>query len=71
MKKSKVKKGCGSKVGHKTKDEAYAEIRAILKRNFLFHRIHPYRCRYCGKWHVGRTNEILYHRFDELKKENK
>lgn len=65
MKKRK-KKTCGSKIRHESKDAAFGELRSLLKRNFIFHKIKVYECQYCGKWHVGRTNEILYDKFDQL-----
>jgi len=69
VKKSKKNKkhSCGSKTGHKTIDGAYGELRSLKKRNFIFHRLRPYKCSYCGKWHVGRTKEINYDAFDKLK----
>jgi hypothetical protein len=71
MKKSKKKhkkKSCGSKSGHKTIDGAYGEIRALNKKNFIFHKLQPYKCNYCGMWHVGRSKLIHYDMFDKLKK---
>ena len=61
------KKSCKNKIRHSSKEAAYAAMRHLLKRNFIFHHIHPYYCNYCGKWHLGRTKEIIYKRFKELK----
>ena len=69
MKRSKKKdkrKSCRSKVGHKTQDGAYTHIKKITKTNFIFHKLRPYKCGYCGLWHIGRTKEILYDLFDGL-----
>lgn len=70
MKKSKKrkKKTCGSKIGHKDRDGAYGEMRSIKKRTFIYHKMNVYKCPYCGKWHVGRSKEILYDKFDKLTK---
>jgi hypothetical protein len=65
-KKKHKKKSCGSKRGHKTIHGAYAEMRQLNKKHFVFHELQPYKCNYCGKWHVGRTKQIHYDKFDGL-----
>jgi len=65
-KKKRKEKACGSKFGHKTIDGAYAEMRSINKRNFIFHQLQPYKCKYCGLWHIGKTKKIYYDKFDQL-----
>ncbi len=65
-KKKRIRKSCKSKTGHKSKEGAYGELRSLLKRNFVFHALQPYKCKYCKLWHVGRTKQIHYDRFDEL-----
>lgn len=65
-KKKHKKKSCSSKVGYKTINGAYAGIRNLHKRHFIFHKLQPYHCKYCEKWHVGRTGQIHYDKFDEL-----
>jgi hypothetical protein len=61
------RKSCKNKIAHETKENAYAAMRKLLKRNFIFHHIHPYLCPYCGKWHLGRTKKIIYKKFEKLK----
>jgi hypothetical protein len=67
-KKRNKKKECGSKVGHPTKIGAIIHIKKMKGRNFIFHEIHPYKCKFCGLWHVGRSKEIYYDIFDKLLK---
>jgi len=65
-KKKDKKKSCGSKMSYKSKKDAMAAIHFTLKKHFIFHRMRPYKCRYCKKWHIGKTNIIMYERFEEL-----
>jgi hypothetical protein len=65
-KRRRKRKGCSGKTGHDTKEDAYAEMRALLKKNFIFHHVKPYKCKKCGKFHIGRTKKIIYNRFNEL-----
>jgi hypothetical protein len=69
MKKGRRKKKriCESKIQHKIQKNAYIAMNRTLQRHFIFHRLRVYKCEYCGNWHVGRTKEILYDRFSELK----
>jgi len=41
-------------------------LKKLQKTNFIFHKMRPYKCKFCGKWHIGRTNKIMYERFDDL-----
>jgi hypothetical protein len=49
-------KACRGKVPHTSRKVAAGQIRALLKRNGEDERDHPmspYKCRACGKWHIG------------------
>lgn len=59
-------KSCGSKMSYPTKQKAMGAIYYTLKKHFIFHRMRPYKCRYCKKWHIGKTNIIMYDKFEEL-----
>ena len=67
-KRRKRKKACDLKSSHKTKYDAIKAIHKTLEKHFIFHRMNAYKCTYCGMWHIGRSSDILYHRFDELVK---
>jgi hypothetical protein len=63
----KKRKSCRSKIAHSSRDHAMIALKKLQKTNFIFHKMRPYKCKFCGKWHIGRTNKILYEKFDELK----
>ena len=67
-KKARLKrKQCGSKMPYKSAYHARLAIKYSLKKHFIFHKLNPYKCKHCGKWHIGRTNIIDYDKFKELK----
>ncbi len=43
---------CGHKVPHATEQAARFAIRELRKGGALGH-LRPYRCRFCGSWHIG------------------
>jgi len=59
---------CESKVSHNSKAAAIKVMNKTLERHFIFHKLMAYKCKYCGKWHIGKTNTIVYNRFEELNK---
>jgi len=65
-KRRKKRKTCEHKTGHNTKKGAMIAIKKTYKNNFIFHKLQPYKCRFCGKWHIGRTKTIMYEKFDKL-----
>ncbi len=67
-KKRMQKKSCESKRTYRSKYDATNAVNATLRRHFIFHRLKPYKCIHCHKWHIGKTNEIVYKRFKELVK---
>ena len=68
MKNKKLrKKSCESKVPHETEADARLAIRKTLQTNFIFHRLEAYKCKFCGKWHIGKTRKVVYSRFKRLK----
>jgi hypothetical protein len=60
------RKQCGKKVGHKTMEGAFVQIKKMSKKNFTFHKLKPYKCKHCGLWHIGRTKQIDYNKFSRL-----
>ena len=54
------------KVSHATRKIAIKAIHKTLERHFIFHKLSAYKCKYCGKWHVGKSNIIMYKRFKEI-----
>jgi hypothetical protein len=57
---------CTGKIGYNTEDIAYHVLRRVLKQNFIFHKVHIYKCQYCKKYHLGKIGKILYDKFKEL-----
>jgi ribosomal protein L37AE/L43A len=55
--------GCRGKVGHKSRKAARVAMKILDNRQ-----MNEYRCRKCGKWHVGRSNrrEKILARLDQL-----
>ena len=62
------RKSCRDKVKHRTERDANFAILKTLDNNFVFHRMKAYKCKYCGMWHIGRTNKVVYSRFNQLVK---
>jgi hypothetical protein len=60
------KNRCQTKVGHKSEADAKYAIMKTLEKNFIFHKLKAYQCKHCGRWHIGRTKQISYTRFEEL-----
>jgi hypothetical protein len=60
------RKSCKLKSSHNTRKDAMIAINKTVEKNFIFHRMQPYKCKYCGKWHISRTRNIIYNRFKEL-----
>jgi len=60
------RKTCQGKIKHESKHAAYMALRGTLKSNFIFHKIHVYKCPYCGFWHLGKSKKIFYDKFDQL-----
>jgi len=60
------RKSCDLKSSHKTKQDAIKAINKTLEKHFIFHKMMAYQCKYCGKWHIGRSRIIYYNRFKEL-----
>jgi hypothetical protein len=48
---------CGSKQRHADKPTALAHRAAMIRAGTAMWRIHVYRCRHCGAWHVGHKPE--------------
>ena len=69
MKKSRrhKRRSCLHKQAHETEDAAYAAISQLKKRSFIFHKMKPYKCPYCNKWHFGRTSKIEFKQFKKLR----
>lgn len=44
---------CGNKIGHEDEDAAWAHLRNLGGKNSGV-----YRCRWCGRWHVGRLSRM-------------
>jgi len=51
-----VERGCTSKAVFQTRREARTRISHGLRSNG---QLDPYRCRYCGAWHVGTPTRPL------------
>jgi len=66
-KRRKKRKACDSKQAHKTKHGAITAMNKTLKKHFIFHKMTPYKCKYCDMWHIGRSRDVIYRRFNELK----
>ena len=64
----KKRKSCELKLSHNTRKDAMIAVNKTVEKNFIFHRMQPYKCKYCGNWHIGRSRSILYRRFDDLVK---
>jgi len=60
------RKSCELKSSHKTRKDAIKAINKTVEKHFIFHKMKPYKCKYCGMWHIARTRAIFYHRFKEL-----
>lgn len=50
------RKQCTGKVRHDTQEHALVAVRALVKKyaGNIGH-LSPYRCGFCGGWHVGHT----------------
>jgi hypothetical protein len=64
----KKAKSCDGKQPYPDIGHALGAIKRLNKKHFIFHQLHPYYCKYCGKWHIGRTKTILYDKFKKLTK---
>lgn len=60
------KKSCDNKHPYPSRGAAMGAIKGMNKRNFIFHKMDAYHCKFCGKWHIGRTKTILYDKFRQL-----
>lgn len=49
------RKQCAGKNRHKTHEAALIEIRMIRKRYGHQGQVNPYRCPFCGAFHIGHT----------------
>ena len=58
---------CDNKKQHPSKDAAYAAKRRLVKDNFIFHKVHVYKCPFCKKWHVGRNQKVDLSVFKRLR----
>ncbi len=47
------------KKGFKTQDEAINECKRINSKPNQFHKVVPYRCKHCHKYHVGRNGNFI------------
>lgn len=47
------RKQCTYKVRHKNKNGAYSALRRVYKNNINNHRLHVYKCNFCGGYHLG------------------
>lgn len=45
-------RGCAGKRQHATRDEAFAQLASLRRRDTAIG-VHVYRCPHCGGWHVG------------------
>lgn len=52
------------------RSQAKRAIKQTLEKHFIFHEMSPYKCPYCKKWHIGKTNIIDYSKFEELIENN-
>lgn len=66
MKTKRGRRKCNRKVKYKNENQAYAAMRHLIKKNFIFHKIEIYYCNYCNNYHIGRSKKIFYDRFDLL-----
>lgn len=70
-KRRRKRRSCKSKVSHRSEKDAKRAITNHLKRNFVFHEMRSYHCRFCGMWHIGRTKKVVYSRFKQLNSDKK
>ena len=57
------------KIGHQTRDDAFAHIKSLVWRNHATHQsersagLGAYRCDQCGLWHVGHqeASPLIWH----------
>lgn len=66
--KTKDKRRCKKKLKHDSYEHAMIAMKKTMKKSFIFHRMRPYKCSVCGRWHIGRTKDIDYRKFKKLKR---
>lgn len=52
-KRRKKQFSCDGKIRHEYEAQAYAARQVFIDRGAPAWRVHVYRCRFCGGWHVG------------------
>jgi hypothetical protein len=55
-KRHKRRNQCDGKLTHSSLDFAFAHVDRLRKRGF---NVRPYKCNYCGSWHVGHPRRAL------------
>jgi hypothetical protein len=66
-KNSKQKRICEAKVKHASKEAAQSVVGSLFT---LYEQCtHPYKCKFCGKWHVGSNKKQKF--ATQLRKLNK
>lgn len=58
MRRSKLQSAaCDNKIGHDSRDDAQIHINSLYNSGKARYRLNVYKCRYCGKFHVGRDSK--------------
>lgn len=55
-KNSKQKRICEAKIKYASKEAAQIVVSKLFKSQGLCK--HPYKCKFCGKWHVGSNKRL-------------
>lgn len=51
---------CTSKIRHSNREDSIVHIKKLVNSaNFRDGYLHPYKCNYCGGWHVGHTMDLV------------
>lgn len=51
------RRACKGKVRHAGASEGYAAIRSLARAGRDNGHMTPYRCQFCGGWHIGHTGK--------------
>jgi hypothetical protein len=49
------RRSCKGKVRHQGQEQAFAALRSLARARGLDGAMNPYRCPFCGGWHIGHT----------------
>lgn len=59
---ARLRRQCVGKIAHETKQAALSHVFSLVRGGARKGRVSAYKCKVCGKWHVGNAAPPIHNR---------